>query len=281
MAADKFFKFEEVMENVENVPEKFKGLYSEVTEEEGDNYGKFVLDKRVKPLVDDYTDVNNSLQQSKTDNRRSSDESVKYRHKLLEYESLITDCGIDFDIDDDPVVALKVHIDSLMEKNKKGEQAQINLDKMKADFQKKFDTMEHEHNQKFEKFKEKVAKDKITSEAARAITEHKGEPKLLTSIIEAQCKVIPDEHTGNLVCRVVDADGAIKTSLDGGFLTVNDLVIEMKNDPDYMDAFESKDTPGGGGRNLSSNNNPRSGGGESKTPIDKIKNNIESLVGGE
>ena len=89
MTVNKFFKFEEVMENVENVPEKFKGLYSEVTEEENDNYGKFILDKKVKPLADAFTDVNNSLQQSKTDNRKSSDESVKYRHKLLEYESLI------------------------------------------------------------------------------------------------------------------------------------------------------------------------------------------------
>ena len=164
---------------------------------------------------------------------------------------------------------------------KKGEQAQIDLDKIKAGFQKKLDAMDQEHNQKFEKFKEKVTKDKITSEATRAIAEHKGEPKLLTSIIEAQCKVISDEHTGNLVCRVVDADGAVRTSLDGGFLTVNDLVVEMKNEPDYADAFESKDTLGGGGRNLSSNDNLRSGGGESKTPIDKIKNNIESLVGGK
>lgn len=279
MTVNKFFKFEEVMENVENVPEKFKGFYSEVTEEEDDNYGKFVLDKKVKPLADAYTNVNNLLQQSKTDNRKSSDESVKYRHKLLEYESLIADYGIDFDVDDDPVVILKVHIDSLLEDNKKRKQMQIDLDKIKADLQKKLDTMEHEHNQKFEKYKEKVTKDKITSEAARAIAEHKGEPKLLTSIIEAQCKVISDEHTGNLVCRVVDADGAVRTSLDGGFLTVNDLVVEMKNDPDYADAFESKDTTGGGGRNLPSNNIPRSGDGETKTPIDKIENNIESLVG--
>lgn len=91
----------------------------------------------------------------------------------------------------------------------------------------------------------------IDAQAVAAISELKGVPALLLPHVKAAVKVVDDD--GEYVTRVVDAQGNPRVNAKGDFLTIKDLVSEMRQSEVFGRAFEASGTTGGGSRTSSAN----------------------------
>ena len=95
-----------------------------------------------------------------------------------------------------------------------------------------------------------AAKDKaltkylVDSAAVTAIAAAKGVPELLLPHVRNAVKVI--EENGDYTVRVVDAVGNPRVNGKGEFLSIADLVAEMKASEIFGRAFESSGATGGG-----------------------------------
>lgn len=86
----------------------------------------------------------------------------------------------------------------------------------------------------------------IDAQAVAAISELKGVPALLLPHVKAAVKVVDDD--GEYVTRVVDAQGNPRVNAKGDFLTIKDLVSEMRQSEVFGRAFEASGTTGTGSR---------------------------------
>lgn len=84
----------------------------------------------------------------------------------------------------------------------------------------------------------------IDAQATAAISEFKGVPLLLLPHVKAAVKVVDDG--GEYVTRVVDVSGNPRVNAKGDFLTIRDLVSEMRQSDVFGRAFEASGTTGGG-----------------------------------
>ena len=84
----------------------------------------------------------------------------------------------------------------------------------------------------------------IDADATAAIAAAKGVPALLLPHVRASVKVI--EEDGDFKVQVVDAQGNPRVNGKGEFLSIADLVGEMRQSDVYGRAFEPTGTTGGG-----------------------------------
>lgn len=84
----------------------------------------------------------------------------------------------------------------------------------------------------------------IDGEAKAAIAAAKGVPTLLLPHVKAHVRVV--EEGGEYVVRVVDKQGNPRVDGKGEFLSIADLVGEMRQDAVFGRAFEASGTTGGG-----------------------------------
>lgn len=84
----------------------------------------------------------------------------------------------------------------------------------------------------------------IDAQATAAISEMKGVPALLLPHVKAAVKVIEDG--GEFVTRVIDAQGNPRVNAKGEFLSIKDLVSEMRQSEIFGRAFEATGTSGSG-----------------------------------
>lgn len=96
----------------------------------------------------------------------------------------------------------------------------------------------------------------VDADATAAIAAAKGVPALLLPHVRAQVKVV--EEDGEFVARVVDQAGNPRVNGKGDFLSIADLVSEMRQSDVFGRAFEPTGTTGSGATGSS-------GGGGSKT----------------
>jgi len=123
------------------------------------------------------------------------------------------------------------------------------------------------HTGQFEKFKEELNRAKadeiakkdgelaamqsslmeymINAEATRVLAEHKGSPALLLPIIQKSAKVVKEDN-GKYVVRIVDGEGDPRYTPSGTFMSLADLVAEMKSHADFGKAFEASGQSGAG-----------------------------------
>jgi len=111
--------------------------------------------------------------------------------------------------------------------------------------------MNEKHQQELAAVNGKVtAKDQALSKylvdaaATSAIASAKGVPELLLPHVRGAVKVIEDN--GEYAVRVVDASGNPRVNGKGEFLTISDLVIEMKQSEVLGRAFEGSGATGSG-----------------------------------
>ncbi len=100
---------------------------------------------------------------------------------------------------------------------------------------------------KNEKMASTLSRYLVDSEANAQLNAAKGNAKLLLPVIKASTKVVEDGE--DYVVRVLDAAGDYRGDGKGGFMTVADLVAELKNSADYKVAFASDAPLGGGEKN--------------------------------
>lgn len=84
----------------------------------------------------------------------------------------------------------------------------------------------------------------IDAQATAAISELKGVAALLLPHVKASVRVVDD--SGEYAIRVVDAGGNPRVNANGEYLTIKDLVSEMRQSEVYGRAFEASGTSGGG-----------------------------------
>ena len=89
-----------------------------------------------------------------------------------------------------------------------------------------------------------LSKHLIDSAAVSAIAANKGSSALLLPLIRGATKVV--NENGVYAARVIDATGTPRVNANGEFLSINDLVSEMRQDVDLGRAFEPSGTSGSG-----------------------------------
>lgn len=101
-----------------------------------------------------------------------------------------------------------------------------------------------------------LAKYLVDAAAVSALAEAKGSAALLLPHVRAKVKVVEDGD--DYAVRVLDAAGNPRVNGKGEFLTIADLVSEMRQSDEYSRAFDASGTTGGGA-------SQSSGAGSSKT----------------
>lgn len=84
----------------------------------------------------------------------------------------------------------------------------------------------------------------IDAQATEAISAQKGVPALLLPHVKASVRVVDED--GEYVTRVVDAQGNARVNGNGDFLTIKDLVGEMRQSETFGRAFEASGVSGSG-----------------------------------
>jgi len=264
------FNTNQTVESLDKVPEKFRSVYEQIAE--GDDAGKYAISASAKALAEAYDGTSSALDKARADKKKASDESASRRVTQKRVEEFIREqLGVEDIDEEDPINTLQDQVRNLMENAKNGKELKINLDKMKADFQKKQDEAVSAKDQEISKLRGDLFQTKVSDVGARSISAEKGSPELLLPIVEKQCKVIEDD--GKYVVRVIDEQGDFRSDGKGGWMTVSDLVKEMKSDSRYAQAFESEAPSGSGSRPGSGGLPPgstRKSGGD-KSSIDKIR----------
>ncbi len=137
----------------------------------------------------------------------------------------------------------------------------------------------------------------IDSAATEAIASHKGSIKLLLPHVRDLTRIIKNE-AGRFVARIRGTDGEFRIGdSDGNYMTVPQLVQEMRSDDNFGRAFEGSGSSGsgagdggagGGGDNNSAGSGGGTGGGSGgkviKIPADdqeSINAHMEEIASGE
>lgn len=212
------------VETLDVVPEQFRGLYAP-----GEG-GKFTLNSASAGIATAIDGLNSALR-----NERKTTSTLRGQKDLG--ATLKEHLGFD-SIEDakakleelTAVVASKANIDPA---------------KLKADIEKGFVAKEEGYKTNQAKMQATLDKYLVESAGLSALAELKGNSKLLMPIIKAQAVVVADGD--EYVVRIKDAAGDYRGNTSGGFMSVADLVKELKASADYGVAFAS-DAPNGGGK---------------------------------
>lgn len=218
------------VDDVAKVPEQFRGLYAQ-----GD--GGYVLNEDFKPIATAIDGLNKSLKAS----RRDADEAKRNRPDVSAYAQIGQLLGLEGD-DAVSAEALRAAVEKTIGESKDGK---VNWDKMKKDLERGFQGQLQTKDGELQAMSKTLQKYLVTTAAVQAIAAHKGVPDLLLPHIQARTKVIKDGE--DYVVRVVDESGDPRGNASGGFMTVEDLVKELKAHQTFGRAFESE-APNGGGK---------------------------------
>lgn len=112
----------------------------------------------------------------------------------------------------------------------------------------------------------------VDAQAASAISEHKGVTQLLMPHVKAAVKVIDED--GQYKVRVVNDRGEPRINDKGEYMTINELVSEMRQSEVYGRAFESSAKAGSGANPAGGSSGGSSGIkslADAKTPAEKAE----------
>lgn len=209
------------------VPEQFRSAYVDGPD------GKKVLNPAVKGLTDAITGLNGALR-----SERSTTRTLKGQKDV---GAAVQEALNEFGITD--LETAKTKIKELTESV--AANSKVDPAKIRAEIEKAFDTERQGFTTKLGKMQGTLERYLVDSASTGALAEARGNVKLLLPIIKSQVKVVEDGE--DYVVRVLDADGNYRGNGMGGFMSVADLVKELKSSKDYGVAFESQ-TPAGGGK---------------------------------
>lgn len=219
------------VDSIDKVPEQFRGLYAE-------GEGGFVLNDSFKGTATAIDGLNKSLKAA----RRDADESKRNRPDLSAFGQVGQLLGLEGEDATNPET-LRGAIEKVIGESKDGK---VNWEKMKQSLEKGFQAQLQAKDGELGTMSKTLQKYLVTTAAVQSIAAQKGVPELLLPHIQAKTKVVKegDEY----VVRVVDEAGDPRGNASGGFMTVEDLVKEMKASPTFGRAFESEAGNGGGMR---------------------------------
>jgi hypothetical protein len=215
--------------DVNKVPEQFRGLYAQ-------GEGGFTLKDEYKGVVGAVDGMNKSLKAA----RRDADDAKRNRPDVGAFAAVGQLFGLEGDEAANPE-SLKAAAERIISESKDGK---VNWDKMKSSLEKGYQTQLAAKDGELGTMGKTLQKYLVQTAAVQSIAAHKGVPELLLPHITGQTKVIKEGE--EYVVRVVDGQGDPRGNASGGFMSVEDLVKEMKASTVFGRAFESEGKPGTG-----------------------------------
>jgi hypothetical protein len=216
------------VEKLDDVPESARSLYKEVD-------GRFRLDVDVDDAV-------------KTATSKANKEAAQFRHQVKKWEGL---------------GKTPEEIQELLEMAAKAEEEKAlkggEWEKLKQQMMDQHNKALSAKDTSLQTMRGTLEKHLIDGAATAAIAEAKGVPQLLLPHVRAQVRVV--EEDGNFVARVVNAKGEPRVDGKGEFMSIADLVGEMRQNEVFGRAFESSGAGGSG--------TPANGGSKSSSGIPK------------
>lgn len=129
------------------------------------------------------------------------------------------------------------------------------LESLRTQLQDSFGKEKEKLNTRATTLQGQLYKHLVENQAIVAISDAKGVPELLLPIIKAAVRT-EEADNGELVVRVLGADGQPRYNIDGSFMTVKGLVEELKADAKYGRVFESDRQQGGAGSRTNDTRKP-------------------------
>lgn len=240
------------VDSIDKVPEQFRGMYAE-------GEGGFTLNESFKGTATAIDGLNKSLKAA----RRDADDAKKNRPDISGFAAVGQLLGLEGD-DALDAETLRAAVERTIGESKDGK---VNWDKMKKDLEKGFQTQLQGKDGELQSMSKTLQKYLVTTAAVQAIAGHKGVPDLLLPHIKDRTKVVKDGD--DYVVRVVDESGDPRGNASGGFMTVEDLVKELKAHPTFGRAFESEAPNGTGVKPGAGQTKPNQSKAE-LTPTQKI-----------
>ena len=263
------FKTNSTVDNMDIVPEKYRGLF---VEGDGDNAGKFTLTPAAQGLVGDYIGTQESLAGVRNDKKKVTDENAERRIATKAVEDFAQSGGLEVG-DDGIATALQTFVGDLQNQIKGGKEITINMDKVNRDADERVRLVTEAKDSELVEMKAALSKHLISDAASRALAEHKGSIDLLLPHVLAACRMHRLEN-GDYGVTVLDSQGDSRFDSAGGLMGVGGFVAEMKTQDKFGRAFESESPAGGGtppGSMGRTHVRPGNVDPAQMTPVEKIK----------
>ncbi len=267
------FKDNSTVEDINAVPEKYRGLY---TEGEGDNAGKFSIIATAQGIVADLIGNQETLAGVRNDKKKVTDENAERRLAVKVFEDFAQSVGLEAG-DEGMAASLMAFVEDLQGQIKGGKEIKINLDKNKAAYDKSLSDVTAVKDNELTEMRAALSKHLISDAASRALAEHKGSIDLLLPHVLASCRMVRQDN-GDYGVTVLDAQGDARFDSAGGLMGVGGLVAEMKSQDKFGRAFESEASAGGNvtpGSMQRSHVRPGAQNAENLTPIQKIAKGLK------
>lgn len=236
-------KFKLILDTMEGLAPKFHGLY-----EKGED-GKYHLDSELATEMD-VSGLTSALEKERKNARTFKAELDAWK-ALGETPENVTSA-----------------MNDLKEQVGKGTEGKANWEKMKTELETGHQKELAKREEALKGMRTTLEQHLIDADAVQHITEAKGASKLLLPHIRGQAKVV--EENGKFVVRIVDGDGDFRGNSAGGYMTIKDLVSEMRGSDEFGRAFESEQKAGGGKPPAGGGGKPLAGGGKPDSPLSKI-----------
>lgn len=235
------FEFAHTLTSLDGVPAEFAGLYKAVEGGSG-----FSIHPDLKTHVGGLV--------SALDKERKLNKTAK--DGLLAWSAL-----------GETPDAVKTKLDELTE----SAAGKANFDKLKLDMELAHGKLLSAKDAEVGKMRGTLEQYLVDAEATTALSEAKGAAALLLPHVRASVKVM--EENGKYVVRIVDKDGDARGDGKGGFMTIKDLVSEMRHSETFGRAFEATGATGGG--------KPSAGGKPGARETDRSKmSSIQKIAAG-
>lgn len=248
----------ETVDTLDNIPEAFRGVYVEGADK------KFSINPSLKSLTTAMDGLNTALRAE-----RKSTQTLKGQKDV----AAVIKESFGLDTVDDVKAKIQELTDQVTEKSK------VDPAKIKADIEKAFLTKEEGYKADKAKMQSTLDRYLIDAAATSALAEAKGNVKLLLPIIKQATEVVADGE--DYVVRIKDGSGDYRGNGAGGFMSVADLVKELKASADYGVAFASE-APKGGGKTTGQSTQQsrqtmqRQNGDEPRSAAQRIKDGLEA-----
>jgi len=256
------FNFAQNQENVDGskIPEEFKSFYAK------NDDGTFNFkgdDPVVSTAVSALTGMNSALVKE----RAITADLKKNRIDL----SVLSEYGSDVQ---SIAEGIQTRMDAM--KNDGGQEAAKKMENMKTAMAQEFNAKLNASDKRNEALQSQLYDQLVTTKAVSAISEHKGNAKLLMPFVKQQVQV--KEVDGTMVETVVDDNGAPRFNGTGLPMTVSELVKDMKASDDYAPCFASESRKGGGTPPENSGKRaPVATAGEERSSVDKIADGLNAM----
>lgn len=246
------FKFGAVA-SLDEVPEEFKPLYGAAGTD-----GKFEVDPKFKAAANAYVGQATALDAERGKVTSLNTENAKRRTALKPVEDLVTEYGLTVE-NDDVAGAIKAHVTDLTAKVKGGEAFKGNLANIQAAAEKRIKDLTDAKDGELAAMQRTLSEHLIDKEALTALATNKAKNggKVLLPHVQSKLRVVKTED-GKYTVRAVDDAGQVRYNSAAQPMSVEDVVKEVKQNPDYAFAFDSETGAGTGAQP-----------GVSKTPVVK------------